>query len=458
MMKSRLSVAVLLGVAMAVGSVAWGELFKDGETVCFLGDSITNRGQFQNTIYDYYLTRFPGWTLRFVNAGRSGDSAGGSLGRLQEDVIDKKPTSVAVMFGMNDVGRGYYVANPDEKRLAGQKQALDNYKANMEKLVGRIRAEAGEPKLFFITPSPFDQTVVLEKQNNQPGCNDGLGRCAEIVRELAAKNNGAVVDFHGPMTAFNLEQQKKDPKYTIVGGDRVHPGAQGMLMMAWLFLKAQGVSPVVSKVTVDAASTRATESVNAEVTAVAKKDGGVTFTVLEKALPFPIDPAAKAMLGLLPIEKDLNQELLSVAGLAEGLYDVRIDGASVGRHTAAELAKGVNLAFNEATPQAKQAQAVARLNEQRRSAEGQARSLLNTRRWMQSHYKINVEDPAAVQAHYDSFKDKTEYSAAMALNYIKNGAKYGDFVKQMAEHEKALLASRAPVPHVYAVVPAGKAE
>jgi len=180
--------------------------------------------------------------------------------------------------------------------------------------------------------------------------------------------------------------------------------------------------------------------------------------VLEKALPFPVDASAKPMLEMLPIEKDLNQELLSVAGLADGLYDVRIDGAPVGRHTAAELAKGVNLAFNEATPQAKQAKAVARLNEQRRNAEVQARSLLNTRRWMQSHYKINVEDPAAVQAHYDGFKDKTEYSAAMALNYIKNGSKYGDYLKQMAEHEKALLASRTPVPHAYAVMPAGTVE
>jgi lysophospholipase L1-like esterase len=440
---------------MAVGCVARGELFKDGETVCFLGDSITNRGQFQNTVYDYYLTRFPGWTLRFVNAGRSGDSAGGSLGRLQEDVIDRRPTSVAVMFGMNDVGRGYYVANPDERKRAGQKQALDNYKANMEKLVGRIRAEAGEPKLFFITPSPFDQTVVLEKENNQPGCNDGLGRCAEIVRELAAKNKGTVVDFHAPMTAFNLEQQKKDPKYTIVGGDRVHPGAPGMLMMAWLFLKTQGVSPVVSKVAVDAASARATESVNADVKAVAKKDGGVTFTVLEKALPFPVDASAKPMLDLLPIENDLNQELLSVSGLAAGRYELKIDGAVVGQYAAEALARGVNLAFNERTPQFKQAQAVARFNEQRRNAEVQARSLLNTRRWMQSHYKINVEDPAAVQAHYDSFKDKTEYSAAMALNYIKNGAKYGDYLKQMAEHEKALLASRTPVPHAYEIVADG---
>jgi len=44
----------------------------------------------------------------------------------------------------------------------------------MEKLVGHIRTEAGDPKLLLCTPSPFDQTVVLRKQNNQPGCNDGL--------------------------------------------------------------------------------------------------------------------------------------------------------------------------------------------------------------------------------------------------------------------------------------------
>jgi len=372
---------------------------------------------------------------------------------LQEDVIDKKPTSVAIMFGMNDVNRGAYVANPDESKKKSQQQALDGYKANMEKVVGRIRAEAGEPKLLFITPSPFDQTVVLEKSNNQPGCNDGLGKCADIVRELAAKNNGTVVDFHGPMTALNLEQQKRDPKWTIVGGDRVHPGAPGQLMMAWLFLKTQGAPPVVSKVAVDAAAGRAAEGVNAEVTAVAKKDGGVAFTVLEKALPFPLDPSAKPVLALLPIEKDLNQELLSVTGLAAGTYELKIDGGAVGRYAADELAKGVNLAFNEATPQFKQAQSLFGRNEQRRDAEAQACSLMNTRRWMQSHYKINVDDPAAVQAHYDSFKDKTEYSAAMALNYIKKWPQYGELLKKVAELEKDLLANRTPVSHAYAVVP-----
>ncbi len=429
-------------------------LFKDGETVCFLGDSITARGTTQTIIADYYLTRFPERTIRFVNAGRSGDSASGALGRLQDDVIAKKPTSVTIMLGMNDVGRSSYVANPDANKLKQQQQSLNGYKANMEKVVARIRAEAGEPRLLFITPSPFDQTVVLEKENNQPGCNDGLGRCAEIVKELAAKNAAAVVDFHAPMTALNLAQQKKDPKWTIVGGDRVHPGAPGHLMMAWLFLKAQGAPAVVSSVKVDATAGRAVESLNAEVTKLAKQDGGIAFTVLEKALPFPTDPAAKPVLELLPIEKELNQELLAVSGLAKGPYALKIDGVVVAKGSAEDFARGINLAFNEATPQFKQAQAVARHDEQRRSAEAQACGLMNTRRWMQSHYKVNPDDPAAVQAHYDRFTDKKEYNAGMTLNYIRNWSKHGALLQEVTTHEQAALAARAPAPHVYALVPA----
>lgn len=448
--------AMLVAGLMPVG--VRGEVFRDGETVCFLGDSITNGGRYQAMIYDYYLTRFPDRTLRFVNAGRSGDSAGGALGRLQEDVTAHQPTSVAIMMGMNDVNRGAYVAQPDAQKIQAQQQALDGYRQNMEKVTERLRTEEGGPQLWFITPSPFDQSAVNDRNNNQPGCNDGLGRCAAIVRELAAKNHGTVVDFHGPMTAFNLEQQKKDPRYTIVGPDRVHPGAPGLLMMAWLFLKEQHVPAVVSTVTVDAAAGRVVASVNAGVTAVAKQDGGVTFTVLEKALPFPVDPAAKPMLELLPIAQDLNQELLAVSGLAAGNYELKIDGTAVGRYPATQLAAGVNLAFNEATPQFKQAQGVARLVEQHRNAEVQARDLLNTRRWMQSHYHINVEDPAALRAHYDSFKDKNEYNALKALIYIEKWAQYADFIKQAAAYEKDALASRAPAAHVYAVVPVGKAE
>ncbi len=452
MMKPFLSIALTLVGLATYGTHARAELFEDGETVCFLGDSITARGSIQTSVSDFYLTRFPDRTVHFVNAGRSGDTAKGSLNRLQEDVIDHQPTSVVIMFGMNDVGRGYYTFEPTEAQLESQKAALERYQASMEEVVARIRKEAGDPKLIFMTPTPYDQTAEMEMKNLF-GCNDGLGRCGEIVRELAAANSGKVVDLHGPMTALNGKQQETDPKWTIVGPDRVHPGAPGFLMMTYLFLKSQGAPAIVSKVAVDASAAQVQESVNAEVTAVKSEDGGVSFKVHAKALPYPIDPGAREMLELLPIEADLNQELLSVAGLADGTYELRIDGTAVGQHSARELAGGINLAFNQATPQYKQASEVARHNAQRRSAEAEAASLLNSRRWMISHYKVDVEDPAAVQAHYDHFEDKTEYSAVMTRRYIEKWPNYDEIRKQVEVHWQAALASRTPVEHAYEIAP-----
>ena len=448
----RFSARLLFCVAVFMVRFAYGDVFKDGETVCFLGDSITHGGRFHSMIYDYYLTRFPERTIRFVNAGVSGDSAGGALGRLAEDVIDKKPTSVAVMFGMNDVNRGSYVADPDAQKRATQMGALESYRANMEKLVGRLRSEAGEPRLLFITPSPFDQTAVNDRNNNQPGCNDGLGKCAALVRELAGKNNATVVDFHGPMTAFNLERQKSDPAYTLVGPDRVHPGTAGHLMMAWLFLKAQGAPSLVSKVAVDVAKARATESDNATVSNVAAKDGAWTFTVLEKALPFPVDDAAQPILALLPIERELNQETVALTGLAAGTYELIIDGKAVGRHSEAEWTKGVNLAFNEASPQVKQAKAVAKLNESRRATESVLRNYAAVR-WFLKHRQVNPDDLAAVLVFAETKMSKTGFYESMVATYVKNWPKRGEVAAKVAAVEGELFVARKPVAHAYEVRP-----
>ena len=431
---------------------ARAELFKDGETVCFFGDSITHGGRFHSYIYDYYLTRFPDRTVRFVNAGVSGDSAGGAQGRLADDVAANKPAAVVVMFGMNDVGRGNYVAEPNEQQRAAQRQALERYRANMERLTARLRAEAGEPRLLFVTPSPFDQTGVNDRNNNQPGCNDGLARCAEIVRELAAQNKGTVVDFHAPMTAFNLERQRSDPSFTIIGPDRVHPGAPGHLMMAWLFLKAQDAPALVARVEIDAAAGRVVASENATVTGLEKRDGGWSFTVLEQALPFPVDPAARPLLAWVPIERELNQEVLTVRGLALGRYELRIDGAAVGQFDAEALAKGVNLASNDATPQVRQARAVAQLNEARRSTETVLRNHAAVR-WFLRHRKVDPDDLAAVRVYAETKMGKTGYYESKVPEYLKAWERRGEVIEKVADLDRQARAACKPVPHLFAVIP-----
>ncbi len=427
------------------------DTFKDGETVCFLGDSITHGGPYHSMISTYYLTRFPERTIHFVNAGIAGDTAGGALGRLDEDVLSKSPSTVVVMMGMNDVGRGNYVAEPTAKQREAQARALRGHQANMDRLLGRIRS-ACSARFILLTPSPFDQTGVNDRENNQPGCNDALGRCAELVRQLAPKYQAEVIDLHGPMTALNVKRQKSDPRYTLIGPDRVHPGLPGHLVMAWLFLKAQGAPTLVSRVTFDATAGNVVEAANATVDDVQRRDAGWTFTVLEKALPFPVDANAREILDHIPLEKSLNQEILQIKGLADGSHVLRIDGERVACHTAEEWAAGVNLALNRAAPQVKQAEEVARLSEERRHTEVRLRGYACVR-WFLRHRRIDPDDLAAVATYAETKMEKKGYYQAKVPTYLKEWNGRGEVEARVAALEKQAQAARVPVRHKYEIRP-----
>lgn len=442
--------SVLLALACLGGGKAAAELFKDGDTVCFLGDSITKSHPYPAMIYAYYLTRFPDRTIHFVNAGVAGDTAGGTLGRLAEDVVAKSP-SVVVMLGMNDVGRGNYVAEPTAKQLEAQARSLAIYRANLITLLGRLRGETSA-RLILMTPSPFDQTCQNDRNNNQPGCNDALGACAAIVRELAPEYQAELVELHAPMTAFNLAEQKSNPAYTLIGPDRVHPGLAGNFMMAWLFLKQQGATALVSHVTFDAATGQATEVANATVTAVARKGEGWTFTVLEKALPYPVDPRLADMLEKLPVERELNQETVRFKGLAAGEHELLVDGNPVACHTAAEWAEGINLAFNQAAPQVRQAAAVAAVNEKRRVTETKLRDYA-VARWFLRNRRIDPDDPAAVAEFAETKMAKTGYYEGQVELYRQEWAQRDQVIARVAALEQEALRARIPVSREYEIRP-----
>ena len=65
-------------------------------------------------------------------------------------------------------------------------------------------------------------------------------------------------------------------------------GALGHSIIVWTFLEAQGVPSVVSDVALDAAQGAVTRIDNAELTNLSVTETGVSFLLLEKALPFPI--------------------------------------------------------------------------------------------------------------------------------------------------------------------------
>lgn len=211
--------------------------------------------------------------------------------------------------------------------------------------------------VILIKPSIFDDTADLPKANT-PGCGAALTKFGNQVQAIADEFKVPTVDFNGPMTAINREQQKRDPHFTIVGADRVHPLSPGHLVMPYEFLHAQKAPADVSRITIDAAAGRVGPFINCKVADLTVLTNHVSFTCLETSLPFPVEESAAPALGYVPFTRDLNQENLLIRGLAAGNYELSIDGQMIRSFTAAELADGVNLAGETNAPQLQQSLAV----------------------------------------------------------------------------------------------------
>jgi lysophospholipase L1-like esterase len=370
-LRSFLAAASLLLAALPSVASPQSGAFKAGDRWCAVGDSITHGGHYHSLVYLFYATRFPSQRFEMFNCGISGDNANGTNKRLEKDILSHQPTVATVMLGMNDVRRHLYVKN-DEQTLSERQKAIDDYVASMRTLLDGIRKSGS--RLVLITPSIFDQTAILPG-TMEPGLagpdgvgvNTGLGLMAAQVRAMAAEMGADLIDFHKPMTELNAQLQKKDPAFTLVGPDRIHPGIVGHMVMAHLFLKAQGLSAEVSTVVVDAAAGKLVTATNGTVEDLKAEPASLSFKHSARALPYPVASGAKPALEIIPFQNEFNQELLQIRGLKSGDYELKIDGRNIARFSAGELSSGINLAGMEQTPQYQQAMTVLNFNDKRRA-------------------------------------------------------------------------------------------
>src|SRR5436309_7752679 len=123
----RLHCPTPLSVLLAgVAGVRADYAIRDGDTVVFLGDSITAARTYGKIIENFTLLRFPQRKVHFINSGWGGDTAAGGLKRLQRDVFDKGATFLTVAYGINDIGWGGK-ADAEHRQLY-----LDSIKAIVE--------------------------------------------------------------------------------------------------------------------------------------------------------------------------------------------------------------------------------------------------------------------------------------------------------------------------------------
>jgi len=349
--------------------------FEKGDLVAFAGDSITSGGTYHKYIFTYWATRYPELGVRLRNKGIFSDFVHGGIGRLERDILKEKPNKVAINFGMNDSGASYRkdlfgMGDPDETVLQKRRETVAAYRANMEKLLALLKARG--IATLLLGPSIYDNTMLSDAANNL-GANSGIQACIEELKTL--KNGSGFVDFNAPMLEVNARMQAKDPAFGIAGGDRVHPGPEGHWVMAYEFLKAQNVSPIVARLKVDAAKGAVLDNANCAVWALQAAEGKMSFDYLPRSLPLPVNDEYRHGEKVIPITESLNREILAVQDLAPGRYALLLDGQNAGEFTAEELAAGINIATLEANPGQRRAKAVDALIQERAGQEGRIRQL-----------------------------------------------------------------------------------
>jgi len=336
--------------------------FKDGDTIVVMGDSITEQHLYSNYLEMWSVCRFPTRNLTFRNVGIGGDRSTGGNSRFKRDVLAHKATVLTVDFGMNDGGYKAF----DQK-------TFDTYMNGLQGIADQ--AKAAKIRVAWVTPQPLE---TKEPGALSTGYNETLERFSDGVEQIARKNGGSFVDQFHPYLAVMSKARASDPKSTyIMGGDPVHPGPTGQVVMAAAILKGLDFQRLITSVEIDLDpkpttkvmkkakdKTKPTEDKtelpkekagptieveNCKVgafkapTRTSPGDGSISFTCLPSGLPF-FPEEAKGILKWSPILEDMNRYWLTVKGLRPGRYEVQIDGKKLDEYTAEQLGGRVNLA------------------------------------------------------------------------------------------------------------------
>lgn len=211
--------------------------FKDGATVLFQGDSVTDCGRNRNhacttdarfgtgyplVFKEIYDSIFPNNTVNFVNRGVSGDRVRDLLSRYDEDFKAVKPDFISIMIGINDTWRAYDSADYCSP---------ERFETEYNQLLSKLKADFPETKIMLIEPFAFT------KHPDRLSWNADLDPKREIVKNLADK----YADYFIPMYEIMTDTDKNGFDMYELSGDGVHPAPQGHSLIAAEIIKTLGI-------------------------------------------------------------------------------------------------------------------------------------------------------------------------------------------------------------------------
>ena len=312
-----------------------GLLLQRGDRLAIVGDSITEQKRYSRIMETYLTVCVPELAVTARQYGWSGETAEGFLKRMTNDCLRFQPTVATTCYGMNDHKYRPY----DDK----------NAQWYREKQTGIVRAfKAAGTRVVLGSPGCVGKmpSWVKSATGTVEDLNLSLCKFRNIDIEIAGDEGTRFADIFWPMFIAGVAaKQKYGADFAVAGGDGVHPGWAGQVVMAYAFLKAFGLDGDIGTFTVDLAGNQATASASHVVNSF--KDG--VLTVTSSRYPFCAadepgkDSTLRGGMALVPFNADLNRLQLVVKGATAAKYNVTW-GTNSHVYAAAQLAKGVNLA------------------------------------------------------------------------------------------------------------------
>lgn len=189
------------------------------EKVIFFGDSITQMGvnnggyiqRIQTMVNDAALQN----KYELIGAGIGGNKVYDLYLRLEKDVLDKKPTTVVIWVGVNDVWH----------KTSGIGTDIVKYEQFYSALISKMQAK--KIKLILVTPG-----AIGEKHDGSNPQDKDLDAYSEVIRKLASAYNCKLADIRTLFMQYNKDHNSGNSEQGILTTDRVHLNDKGNALVA----------------------------------------------------------------------------------------------------------------------------------------------------------------------------------------------------------------------------------
>lgn len=235
----RSGVTIMAATTVFLAGLA-SEVFSQPLVLVAFGDS-TTAPRDNVVVYATLLEKAladKGISAKVVNAGIGGNTTTDGRKRFEKDVLARKPNLVILQFGLNDAAVNVWENPPATKPTISPQE----YEKNLLYFVEKLKASGAE--IILMTPNGCRWTKQLKQLYGKPphrpddpdGYNVWVSRYADIVRDVARRENLTLIDVYAALQAYGKQPGQSMDDLLL---DGMHPNSKGHALIAKMLLASK---------------------------------------------------------------------------------------------------------------------------------------------------------------------------------------------------------------------------